>query len=136
MLNRRRFMTGAVASITVAGLAAGPEAIARQVVTDALPRFDRAFSRKTFEALENEVFRIRDGLGQIFDVRLIAVRDAGYDRELEQFSVVFAGPPAIRLPEASYTVEHRRAGRCHLHLCPGAQDGHRQQLSAVFSLLR
>lgn len=136
MFDRRHFMT-ATAGVTAAA-AVQPLAMAAHLGSGTdrvapLPRLDRALDRATFAALRGQWFRLRDAAGTVREARLTAVHDAGCCRELEQFSVTFRVPSGAHAPEAGYTVEHRSAGRCRLHLQPDAEG---RQLTAVFALLR
>lgn len=134
MFDRRHFLT--VTAGVTAAVAVNPLAAAARLGIDGaapLPRLDRALDRATFAALRGERFRLRSAAGAVREARLVAVRDEGCCRQLEQFSVTFRTAPGVQLPEASYAVEHRTAGRCRLHLHPDAEG---RQLTAVFSLLR
>lgn len=136
MIDRRHFIT-ATAGVTAA-VAVQPLAVAAHLGSGTdrvapLPRLDRTLDKATFTALRGEWFRLRDDAGTVREARLTAVRDEGCCRELEQFSVTFQVPSGTPAPEAGYTVEHRSAGRCRLHLHPDAEG---RQLTAVFALLR
>lgn len=134
MIDRRHFIT-ATAGVTAA-VAVQPLAVAARLgssADNAVPRLDRALDQVTFAALRGQWFRLRDDAGTVREAHLTAVHDEGCCRELEQFSVTFRLPSGAPAPEAGYTVEHRSAGRCRLHLQPDAEG---RQLTAVFALLR
>lgn len=137
MLNRRKFVVSSVSVAAIAGSTTGPLAVAQQFITDCShqPHLQQ-ITKATFEALQGELFQLRDEFGQITDVQLVEVRDEGSDERLEQFSVQFRSVHNTdRLTEATYTVEHCTAGQCQLYLQASDDSAQSTVLRATFALL-
>lgn len=55
--------------------------------------------------------------------------------QLEQFSLIFAGPASPWLQQGLYTLVHAEIGECELFLVPLGPDGLRMRYEAAFSRL-
>jgi hypothetical protein len=85
-----------------------------------------------------ETFQVNVGLEQPIPLQLVAA-DAMNERyyHLEgtrtPFSLVFAGPPNLRLPQQTYMVEHDTLGTFPLFLVPIKPEKDSSRYEAVFN---
>ena len=138
MMRRREFVTSAGAVVAAVGLLPGAVVAAAADVLDIeAVRFTGGWRRSKFLALLRQTFYIHTENDGVVLVRLDEVRDrkskSNIATGLEQFSLIFHGPPLPALPAASYEVEHWLAGRILLYLEPA---GPPSVYRADFSLLR
>lgn len=91
-------------------------------------------NKGVFLALLGDTFVVSTGDHSV-SVQLIQIDDGHPSAVTEQFSLVFRGPHAPPLPEGSYAVRHRTAGRTTLFLQPGGHDDVHSYYEAPFNLL-
>jgi hypothetical protein len=131
MLNRRQLVGGLV-SLAVVGVRSRP-------VSGAAPRPARGslegkLSKAVFVALLGETLAVSTSQGTLW-VQLVQLDDGAASPVTEQFTLVFRGPRAPVLSEASYPIRHRIAGRTEMFLQLSQQDASHSYYEAPFNLL-
>ena len=98
------------------------------------------FTKATFEANLNTVFRINAGASNAVGLKLIEVSDIGPvpDQTVagrECFVLRFSGPLNQPLPQRTYLLEHDALGSFDLFIVPGKKDKKGQYYHAVINRL-
>jgi len=140
-MRRRNFVTGVGSVVAAVSLLPGAVVAATADVLDiGTVGFNGGWNRSKFLALLNQTFYIHTENDGVVVVRLTEVKDreskSATATQLEQFSLIFRGPPLPALPAASYEVEHWLAGRILLYLEPTLAPRSPSIYRADFSLLR
>ena len=89
---------------------------------------------ETFRPYLNQIFTITATAETQMDATLIAVKSSphmGADRR--QFSLLFLGPQAPVLGQATYQVENLALGKLEIFLCPVGVSGKGAEYEAVFT---
>lgn len=87
---------------------------------------------KDFSVHLHQVFQV--GSPSVLELELVEVTDKS-NPQIEQFSILFAGPPSPCLQQGTYTLVHPDKAEITLFLVPlGPRDGH-AIYEAVFSRL-
>lgn len=93
-----------------------------------------------FEKCLNTNFRIELEAPRPIDVKLITVTprvsEPHEQAGMERFSVVFAGPSDIFLPQNTYRITHPEMGEFYIFLVPIAPDGDGFRYEAVYNYYR
>lgn len=122
MVSRRKFvssMAGAMLTATVApGFVVG-NSLSAGVGTPAAPYLPL----EAWAAQLNTAFQVRLAGGRVVTVKLVEAA-AVYLQEtrLEQYILIFEGPPGDVLPEGSYAITNAGLGAYSLHLAHCEQD--------------
>jgi hypothetical protein len=90
------------------------------------------FTLATFTPLVGARFRVTATAG-VLELALVEARSRGADGN--PFSLVFKGPPAPLLPQATYRFEHAGLGAFDLFICPIAAPAEGVRYEAVFNRL-
>ncbi|HEX8179658.1 MAG TPA: hypothetical protein VF525_08975 [Pyrinomonadaceae bacterium] len=85
-------------------------------------------------------FRVRVNAPRPVELELVEVRGwmslAWEQTSMEQFSIFFAGPPDLLLPQHLYTLEHEQMGTLDIFIVPVGRDASGVRYEAVFNLAR
>ena len=88
----------------------------------------------TFEPHVGSIFHVRHALGHATGLRLIEINRIALTPTLEQFSLIFHGPPSDPLAQATYRFEHPTGGPWDLFIAPVTGSGaERMVYEACFS---
>jgi hypothetical protein len=98
------------------------------------------FTKATFEANLNTVFRINAGASKAVELTLVEVSDIGPvpDQAVpgrESFVLRFSGPLDRSLSQSTYHVDHDALGAFDLFIVPGRKDKRRSYYHAVINRL-
>lgn len=97
-------------------------------------------SAAEFEKCLNTDFRVELTSPHPIDIRLIAVtqRESEPNEQagMERFSVVFAGPLDIFLPQNTFHLTHPEMGEFDIFLVPIGRDADRFRYEAVYNYYR
>lgn len=131
MLNRRELVSG-LASLAVGSWSRA--AIAAPVRRQRRVSIEGKLSKAVFLALLGDTFTVRAG-SDVLSMQLAQVDEGPASPVAEQFTLVFRGPSAPMLADASYTVSHPTAGSTEIFLQPSGRDARHVYYEAPFNLL-
>jgi hypothetical protein len=78
------------------------------------------------------IFKIETPLALELELKEVSDRS---NARIEQFSLLFAGPPSPLLPQGTYALQHARMGEVSLFLVPLGPRNGRMIYQAVFTRL-
>ncbi len=85
-------------------------------------------------------FRVRVNAPRPVELELVEVQgwmnQSWEQTGMERFSVFFAGPPDLLLPQHIYTLEHEQMGTFDIFLVPVGRDASGLRYEAVFNYAR
>ena len=97
-------------------------------------------TEEVFTRQLNTKFRVRVETPRPIELELVEVKSwsslAMEQGGMERFSLYFAGPTDILLPQASYPLEHDELGALDIFLVPVARDEAGVRYEAVFNFYK
>ena len=131
MLTRRRFTYALMSLVAAASRSSGANAADPKATAQGVS-LEGALSRDVFRALVGQEFSLLLA-NRAATLVLLRVDDAARP-DGSQFSVVFQGPPDLKVLEGTYGVTHVTAGTTLLYLRPTGRDGRYNYYEAPFNV--
>ncbi len=110
--------------------------VSRLSDAERVQRMVERLSKETFLKNLNSTFRVLDKTSPtVVEARLVEVNEGRSNEQVEQFSLIFRGPPEPCLAQQTYELQHSAMGTFDLFLVPVGADADGMTYEAVFSRL-